>query len=190
MIKIKQLVTGGVASVALGIGMSASALPIIQGEILINGNATFDTQSLTTATEIVSFGATATAGGTGSYAAVDDLTPVTITPFQFKPALNPAPVNPLWQFTFGGVNYSFVMTSISVLSDSASLLQLEGSGILMIDGFADTDGIWAFSAQSAGGDDAARFSFSSDTAPVSEPGMLALLGLGILGLAFGTRRRA
>ncbi|MCC5795166.1 MAG: PEP-CTERM sorting domain-containing protein [Chromatiales bacterium] len=186
--KLKQLVIGSMASLALGMGMSASALPIIQGEILINGNATFDTQSLATATEILSFGATATAGGDGSYAAVPDLTPVTFTPFQFSPVLAPVPVNPLWTFTVGGVQYSFVMSSLSVLEQTASSLQLQGSGLLSIDGFADTDGIWAFSAQSASGEEAVRFSFSSDTSVVSEPGILALLGLGFLGLAFARRR--
>jgi hypothetical protein len=187
----RKLVLSAIAAAGLGLSVGASATPIT-GEILINGRAVFNTTSLATASSIVSYAATATAGGTGSYASVPDLTLVTFTPFQFSPGLSPTPVNPLWTFNVGPTVYQFIMTSIQVTDQAADELVLAGTGTLTISGgtYSDTAGLWKFSSQSAAGASAARFSFSSDTQPLPEPESLAVMALGLMAIGgIASRRR-
>ena len=134
----------------------------------------------------VSFGAGAVTTGTGTYSGITPfVTLVTFTNFAFDPTLTPSPVNPLWSFTFGGVNYSFIMNSVSIgPGRTESNLVLNGLGTLKADGYEDTDGSWNFTGSTT----ARNFSVASTSGAVPLPGTLALLGLGLFGAAGATRR--
>ena len=101
------------------------------------------------------------------------------------------PVSPLWTFGFAGATYSFdliTLTSIEQrLVTGGSLLNLVGSGNLMITGFDLTPGVFILTAQGTGG--SFSFSSSNSTTNVPEPASLLLLGSGLIGLAGVVRRR-
>ncbi len=164
------------------IASTASAVPIT-GEIGFGG--------IWTPT-----GGTGTADATGIQinfavvlAATGDMAPttgqsVTYTPFTFDPFV---PVAPLWSVTgTNGVDYSFDLDTVNVDFQSATELNLSGTGVLRADGFDDTFGTWNFS-----GNNQVLFTFSANAAPrlVPEPGALALFGLGFAGFVVARRRR-
>jgi hypothetical protein len=112
----------------------------------------------------------------------------TFTDFTFSPNLAPNPVV-LWTFDYNGKTYSFTMDTVQIKAQSEFSLELTGSGYLNITGFDSAYGIWRFTGQQAG--TPATFSFSSSNEPIGtpEPGSLALLGLGLLGLGAARRRK-
>lgn len=180
---MKRLIGSWIAAFSLALAAPAFALPIT-GDVDMAGRFSTDTGNLATATAL-SFSLAWTTGGTGTYAPIAGTwNEVSYTPFTFSPSLV-GPVNPLWQFSSGAISYSFVMDSIEVRSQTASSLGLFGWGTLYVTGYDPTPGVWDFSGSSING----RFKFTSESANVPEPGMLALLGLGILGIGFGRRRR-
>ena len=110
--------------------------------------------------------------GFGSIAAIND--------FEFDPF---AGIDPLW--TAGG--FSFALTDLNILMQTSSFLEMRGTGMISGGGLDDTLGNWSFSADLASG--ATTFSWSSTAAPVPapEPGILVLVGMGLIG-GFGARR--
>lgn len=105
----------------------------------------------------------------------------TINDFMFDP-LTPSPVDPLW--SIGG--FSFVLESLVIVDQDLHFLELSGSGTVKGAGFDDTLGRWTLSADDAGM--GLNFSWSSTTV-APEPGILVLLGMGLIGV-FGARRLA
>jgi len=124
---------------------------------------------------------------TGTYTGIG-IVPVTFKDFAFSPTLTPSSVEDLWSFT--GVNsvaYSFDLTSLTTVTNTSSLLQLIGTGVLKANGYDDTLGTWNFTDQ--GGDVAVAFSATATPAPVPEPSTMVLLSAGLLGLAIYSKRR-
>ncbi|MDH3588161.1 MAG: PEP-CTERM sorting domain-containing protein [Gammaproteobacteria bacterium] len=106
----------------------------------------------------------------GSLAAMSD--------FSFDPF---ATVDPLWTVSI----FSFALESIDV-SQGVEFLELSGAGTVSGLGFDDTAGLWTLSSQ--GGDGDLEFSWSSTAlAAAPEPGILMLMGLGLIG-GLGARR--
>ncbi len=171
----------------------AGAVPIT-GTIDFAGQATFNTMSLATATQVINFrpftggpnNTAAITNATGSFATT--ITPgVTFASFPNIYIFNPSsPVTPLW--TAGG--FTFNLTSSTIVTQNSASLMITGVGILTGPaGFDPTPGIWSFTTQSSGGAPSASFSFSADAAAVPDGGStVALLGVALLGVV-GLRRK-
>jgi len=173
------------AAMALGLAATVQAAQMITGGISLSGGYTLNTGDLGSATGFTAFNNVVVASGaTGSYAGMDG-DGVLMYAFTFSPAT--IPVSPLWLTTPAGVSHSFDLTSMTVGTHTSSVLDISGSGILHIDGYADTPGAWTFTANSLGG----TFSFSSSNGAVPDGGMtVMLLGAALSGLALIRRKLA
>ena len=105
-----------------------------------------------------------------------------ITDFQFDPFV--APIANFWTIDI----FSFELTGVNrgFTNDPANFLVLDGEGMVSATGFADTLASWRFTGDTSGG---GVFSWSATSAmsSVPEPGVLALMSVGLL--AFGLRRK-
>jgi hypothetical protein len=97
------------------------------------------------------------------------------------------PVANFW--TVGG--FSFELTNVvrGTTNDPLNVLVLNGAGTISAAGFADTAATWNFSANTTGN---GLFSWQATdmTKPnaLPEPGVLALLSLGLIGVGMGRRK--
>lgn len=109
----------------------------------------------------------------------------------------------VWAATNGADSASFTATKITAVNASVAvpgvlaILSIQGSGIASLDGFLDTGADWVLTAQASLAGVGTKFKFedlvytiSSTTVATPDSGStVALLGLGLLGLAAVARRR-
>ena len=185
--KINGSISFGMSGQAMNAGGN---LPDFTGATGIN----FDTPApvlaipgadLTNASVQGSSGDFATAGFTtvGAVAIFED--------FFFNPASTP--VIPLWTATtdpldaLSGLTASFDLLSLTVIGQTANELDIVGNGVLHLAGFDDTPGAWTLSGDIV--NNSLTFGFSSTNVAIPEPGMLALLGLGLVGFGIGRLKK-
>jgi len=175
----------GVLSCAV-FSQQAQATPI-NGDIQFAGEVHFDTNSLATAHRVVTWfdvfhnaGFSSVTSGTGDFAGIFPGTQATMAqPWIFNPS---TPTPGLW--SVGG--FSFDLLTSTIVTQNASTLVIEGTGIVSGNGFDPTSMDWSFTTQSAGGRTRTTFSFSANGASVPDGGTTVMLlgaALGALGMA-------
>ncbi len=177
--------------------LSGSAAAIaITGTINIGGGSKVFTNSTHTSATGLNFNCGASCGGsvnlfpapTGSFAGLGGLSTMPgggLTLYNFL--FSNIPSQTIWSISSGGMVYSFSLSSVQIVGGNTgnfSTLALTGTGIFSITGgstaYTPTAGNWIYTQSGA--------SFSSQSAAsVPEPGTIALVGLGLIGI--GTIRR-
>lgn len=171
------------AFLLLVVSQVAVALPSITGTIDIVGNAIVldDGGTPASATGINWLDLDSGMAGnqglvtavTGSFSSISVVSSVTLEDLTFASL----PLASLW--SVGGFTFDLVTVNVDDFI-AGTLLKLSGTGTISHVGYADTTGVWDYTSQSG-------ISFSSNTVP--EPSIAALIGIGLLGFGFLSRRQ-
>jgi len=160
----------------------------ITGGIQFAGEVQFDTNSLATATKVVTWfdvfhnaGFSSVTSGTGDFAGIAPGTSAAMAQWTFNPS---TPTPSLW--SVGG--FTFDLLSSTVVTQNASTLVITGTGIVSGNGFDPTAMDWSFTTQSSGGRTRTTFSFSANGVAVPDGGSAVML-LGAALSALGMARR-
>jgi VPDSG-CTERM motif len=170
------ILAAGVFSCALFTQQAQAAA--ITGNINFAGSATFDTNSLATASTVTSWiNSHVEAGSTGDFAGIAVNTPATFSaPWVFNPS---TPTSGLW--SVGG--FTFDLLSSTIVTQNSNFLTISGTGIVSGNGFDPTAMEWSFTTQNSSGRPKTIFSFSADGVSVPDGGSaVALLGIALTGI--------
>ena len=156
----------------------AQATPIT-GDITFGGVVTFDSTSLSLATQVSTWNLSIVTSDSGSFSSIPILSNVTMTaPWIFNPS---TPTIPLWQV--GG--FTFDLTSSTIVTQTTTFLNITGVGTISAAGFTTTPGTWSFTVSNADGKKHSTFGFQSDTVGNAVPdggATAALLGVAVAGV--------
>jgi VPDSG-CTERM motif len=186
MKKLSKTILAVLATGVLSCGLFSQQAQATQinGDIQFAGEVAFDTNSLATATQVVTWfdvfhnaGFSSVTSATGDFGFIAPGTQATMAqPWIFNPS---TPTNGLW--SVGG--FTFDLLSSSVVTQNTTTLVIEGTGIVSGNGFDPTAMNWSFTTQSAGGQTRTTFSFSGNGAAVPDGGSaVALLGIVLIGI--------
>jgi hypothetical protein len=198
---ILTLIAAGLVTTAVSTQEAQAAK--INGTIDFAGSAQFDSSALQNVTQVVQWfdvfgnaGVTNVVSVTGDFSGIAKGTQATMNPWTFLPPPGGQPA--LW--SVGG--FTFNLLSSTVVTQSATFLNIKGTGTITGNGFEDTTTAWAFTTQNAGGGPGTVFSFSASVDPgvgvgthgVPDRGStVALLGISLWVIEFirrKVRRRA
>jgi hypothetical protein len=156
----------------------------IQGNIDFGGVVTYDTMSLATATRVNVWNSSNVSSSSGDFSTFTfNGEAVTMgAPWIFNPS---TPKLGLW--SVGG--FTFDLLGSVVVSQSATFLNITGTGIVSGNGFDPTPGDWSVISRNSNGQPKATFGFQTNPTAVPDGGTTgALLGLAFVGLE-GLRRK-
>jgi VPDSG-CTERM motif len=162
----------------------------INGDVQFAGEVQLDTNSLATATTVVTWfdvfhnaGFSSVTSATGDFGGIAPGTQASMpNAWIFNPS---TPTPGLW--SVGG--FIFDLLSSTIVTQTAKNLSIEGSGIVSGNGFDNTAMNWSFTTQSAGGVTRTTFSFSANGLAVPDGGSaVALLGLALTGIEILRRK--
>lgn len=184
MNKIKQILIGSLLTLS---AFQAIALPSVTGTLEMTGAAyALDASGAQTSNAelavainfdpnlfIVTYADDAFTGLTNTVGNIKDLT--------FEPFAGT--ITDFWTIA----DFSFDLTAVSrgVTNNTQDFLVLEGAGIISATGYEDTAASWSYSSNTSG--TSGSFSWSATNTSVPEPGILALLAMGLIG--FGLRKK-
>lgn len=165
------------------LALAGSAFAIPSGNVIFDGKVTTDTNDVLTATTFTFVDVDTE--GDGSFG------PLTNQAVSFSNLVVPtagnlspfAAIAPLWTATVSAVLYKFDLETLTTNAVSSGSRIINGTGTVTV-GTETAFGSWKFSTQSGGV--GGRFSFSASTVPA--PGVVLLLGAGLIGI--GAARRA
>jgi hypothetical protein len=181
----------GVLSDGSGVQHLSPQLPAAPGPIVGNitfaGTVSLDSNTVNTATKVMSWAGpspTPTPNPSlpevqsrdGSFAAtvnVGDLTTFA-APWSFNTSTT---MTNFWSVD----NFTFDLTTSHIAFQGSGFLVAQGTGTVKASGFIDTPGTWNFSTQD--GSASGKFSFSASTSAVPEGSTVALLSIGLFGMA-------
>jgi hypothetical protein len=184
---MRRFLMAGVIALAATVAMPNAAMAVpFYGQIDYTGTHTTNNPDLTLATQ-TTINLNFVVINTGAFSVIPLGSSVAhANPVVWSPP--GTPYTPLWSHAASGI--SFNLLSIGVAFASPTQLNLVGSGTFTCTGpcagYEDTPGNWNMTINTAG---TVTGSFSSSSS-VPEPGMLALLGLGLVGAARAYRARA
>ena len=188
--KILRGVLGTALAVAL-IGSGFFCRPVqaatIQGTIDFGGVVSFNTMSLATAARVDVWNSSFVLQDTGDFATFvsPGASATMAAPWTFNSGTPATPMpGPATSMLWSVGGFQFDLTSSTVVSQSATFLNITGIGTLSGHSFDPTPGSWSFTSSRSDGSSNTSFSFQAESAPsaVPEANSTALCAIGLASL--------
>jgi hypothetical protein len=185
--KTKWIKLAGAVAAALAMTASVQATPI-SGSIGFTGTYTQNGGTIGDLTTATSFTINTVSIATTTGVFVGAGSPTFASPISVNPANNLIPNVQLWSVIVGGVTYTLVVTTETETFDTASQLNLAGTGTISDGNPADTvTGAWQLGFGRTGD----AFTWQSTSAGVPDGGAtVMLLGLALSGAALLKKKLA